>query len=259
MHLNILQRKTQKLMLSNSLRKFVKSLQQKKYREETGCFIVEGAKNTVELLQSKTFAVRHVLCTEAFALQHHSLISRVPFVICSERDLEQMGTFQSNDAAIAVGEMQHYDLQNFTPQGLVLVLDGVRDPGNMGTIIRLADWFGCSAMVCAHDCVDFYNPKVLNASMGSFLRVKVYYTTLANYLKNATLPVIGATLQGTSMYAYSFPREGMLLLGSEAHGISPELMPLINQQVTIPNFGGAESLNVGMATAVLLSWWRGHI
>ena len=246
-------------MLSASLKKFVKSLHQKKFREQEQLFIVEGEKNVLELLFNSTHRVKHLFCTNDFLVAHPKL-DRFDPIICKAQDLEQMGTFMTNDAALAVGHIPNQtDPLSHELKGLVLALDGVRDPGNMGTIIRLADWFGCSAILCSPDCVDVYNPKVLNASMGSYLRVKIYYCELEQLIRRSGNTSVSAELGGSSLYQFKFPENGILLLGNESKGVSDSLSAIVNNKIAIPRYGGAESLNVGMAAAVLLSWWRGQI
>ena len=134
-----------------------------------------------------------------------------------------------------------------------LVLDGIQDPGNLGTMIRLADWFGIEQIICSEDTVDFYNPKVIQASMGSFLRVNIVYKNLTEYLKNSTSENIGTDMDGTNFYEYDFPEKFNLILGNEGNGIRPETENLLTQKITIPRFGkSTESLNVSMAAGIIL-------
>jgi TrmH family RNA methyltransferase len=246
-------------MLSAALKKYVKALQQKKIREQEQAFIVEGEKNVSELLLSNPTRLKHLFCTREYATSNPAFLQFNP-IICRAEDLVQMGTFLTNNAALAVVKMPAPEEPNFNDlNGLILALDGVRDPGNLGTIIRLADWFGCHTIICSPDSVDVYNPKVINATMGSFLRVNVYYAPLTDFLKNTKLPCISAELGGTSMYQFNFPESGILILGNESKGVSAEVSALAQFKVAIPRYGGAESLNVGMAAAVLLSSWRGQL
>jgi TrmH family RNA methyltransferase len=244
-------------MLSAALKKYVKALQQKKIREQEQAFIVEGEKNVSELLLSNPTGLKHLFCTRECATSNPAFLQFNP-IICRAEELVQMGTFLTNNAALAVVKMPAPEVPHFNAlSGLILALDGIRDPGNLGTIIRLADWFGCHTIFCSPDSVDVYNPKVINATMGSFLRINVHYTPLTDFLKNTKLPGISAELGGTSMYQFNFPESGILILGNESKGVSAEVSALAQFKVAIPRYGGAESLNVGMAAAVLLSSWRG--
>jgi TrmH family RNA methyltransferase len=164
--------------------------------------------------------------------------------------LEQVGQYQSNDSALAVVHMKANEA--FVPgkEELILALDEVRDPGNLGTIIRIADWYGIQKLIFSPHTADFYNPKVIQSSMGSFTRVQFYYGELAEAFQNWKLPVYGAFLEGTSIHQLSDPKPGVLLLGNESQGISKEVEKWVSSKVTIPSFGGAESLNVAIATAI---------
>ena len=155
--------------------------------------------------------------------------------------------------SVAVCEMREELVQKET--GVQLILDGIQDPGNLGTIIRLADWFGISQIICSEDTADFYNPKVIQASMGSFLRVNIVYQNLENYLAENKQPIIGTDMDGTSFYDYEFPDNFNLVLGNEGNGIRPEIENLLTDKITIPRFGkskATESLNVAMSAGIIL-------
>jgi TrmH family RNA methyltransferase len=237
--------------------KLIKSLQKKKYREDMKKFMVEGTKNVEELLASD-FRIEFVYATKEFEKSHHKILEqkklRVQIVEGSE--LVALGTLAQNDGALAVVFQKE---QTEVPQnGMTLVLDDVRDPGNLGTLIRIADWYGISQIVCSPNCVDWYNPKVISATMGSFTRVSPFYTELVDYLKQQTVPVIGGFLNGESTHTFSFPKEGILVIGSESHGISKEVAKFVTHKVTIPKFGKAESLNAAVAGAIILDRWKGN-
>ncbi|GGZ31428.1 RNA methyltransferase [Echinicola pacifica] len=244
-------------MISKNTLKFIKSLQQKKFRKLERAFFVEGSKNVTEILKSD-FKVTHLLATEKYISEHHGLMSQLDVEIleASPKELAAAGTFLTNDAALAVAELKEERPFEVGTEELVLALDDIRDPGNMGTIIRIADWYGISKMVFSSQSADFYNPKVLNASMGSFSRVQFFYAPLEEYLKTQSAPIFGAYLDGESVHTASFEPTGILLMGNESQGISAELEPLVTKKVTIPSFGGAESLNVATATAVLCDNFR---
>ena len=239
-------------MLSKRLIKYFKSLQLKKYRRQERQFLVEGAKGVTEVLQSD-MEVTHLLLTAAFQEQiagQYELKGEV--IEVTEKDLIMAGTFQSNNAGMAVVNMPEEEAVTVKPNQLVLALDDVRDPGNLGTIIRIADWYGITQIICSPECADVYNPKVINASMGSFTRVKVAYENLESFLKASNLPIYGALLEGDNIYRSPLKLTGILLMGNESKGIRPELSQYITQAVHIPRRGGAESLNVSVATAVIL-------
>ena len=238
-------------MLSKNTVKFIKSLHQKKYRLESGKFFVEGEKSVVEVLQS-SFTVDLLLVTQEFAAKHAPLLSGKAFEVLfvTPNQLEQVGQYQSNDAALAVVQMKPN--QAFLPEKgeLILALDEVRDPGNLGTIIRIADWYGIKKLIFSSHTAEFYNPKVIQSSMGSFTRVQFYYGDLAQAFQEWKLPVYGAFLEGESIHELTNPTPGVLLLGNESQGISKEVEKWVSSKITIPSFGKAESLNVAIATAI---------
>ena len=238
-------------MLSKNTVKFIKSLHQKKYRLESAKFFVEGEKSVVEVLQS-SFTVDLLLVTQEFATKHATLLSGKAFEVLfvTPNQLEQLGQYQSNDAALAVVQMKAN--QAFLPEEgeLILALDEVRDPGNLGTIIRIADWYGIKKLIFSSHTAEFYNPKVIQSSMGSFTRVQFYYGDLAQAFQEWKLPVYGAFLEGESIHELTNPTPGVLLLGNESQGISKEVEKWVSSKITIPSFGKAESLNVAIATAI---------
>jgi RNA methyltransferase, TrmH family len=239
-------------MISQKWSKLVRSLQQKKYRKAEQLFFVEGEKVVLEVLASD-WQVQALFATEHFLQQHHSASSNAALVqSCSSDELVKVGTFASNDAALAVVKMPQTSDFVSHQRGWVLVLDQVNDPGNLGTIIRIADWYGIQHIVCSPDTADCYNPKVIAAAKGSFLRTRMHYQPLQPLLAGATLPVYGAYLGGESVHQLTLPQAGgFIVLGNEANGISPELESVISRKITIPAFGEAESLNVGIAAAVI--------
>jgi len=239
-------------MLSKNTVKFIKSLHQKKYRTESGKFFVEGEKSVIEVLQSD-FKVHLLLVTPEFAVKYASLIDRlgVEVIQVTPNQLEQLGQYQSNDAALAVVEMKPNHAFQPKKGELILALDSVRDPGNLGTILRIADWYGIKKLIFSTHTADFYNPKVIQASMGSFTRVQFFYGDLVASFQTWKLPVYGAFLEGTSVHQLISPEPGVLLLGNESQGISKEVEKFVTNKVTIPSFGGAESLNVAIASAIM--------
>lgn len=248
-------------MLSKNTLKFIKSLHQKKFRRQAESFFVEGSKNVTELLVSD-FEVTHLLFTSEFGDQNQALISPLSAecYLVGEKVLEGLGSFQTNNAALAVARMKKPNLTTPQKGEFVLALDEVRDPGNLGTILRIADWYGIKKMLLSAQSADFYNPKVLHASMGSFTRVDFAYVDLVKVLKETELPTCGAFLDGANIHTLNLTMEGILVMGNESHGISPDVANYIRHQITIPSFGSAESLNVAIATAVICDNFRrfGH-
>ncbi|MFN6945346.1 MAG: TrmH family RNA methyltransferase [Cytophagaceae bacterium] len=240
-------------MISKNHVKFIKSLQIKKFRRLHQQFLIEGAKNITELLQSD-FEITALFLTENFKQYCLTDIQmrchNVHWV--KENDLENIGSFSSNNTGIAIAKMK--DNIPFDPQKgeYILVLDQVKDPGNLGTIIRIADWYGITRVVCSEDTAEFYNPKVISATMGSFTRINLFYTNLAAYLnKNSDFQVYGAVLGGSSIYDSKFSKDGFILMGNESSGIREDLLGYIDHKITIPKRGGAESLNVAVATGII--------
>jgi TrmH family RNA methyltransferase len=238
-------------MLTKTHTKFIKSLQLKKFRQKEGLFIVEGAKNTLELLNS-SYKVKDLIVTEAFLNKFQLNISNAEIdpIIVKEKELGALGAFQSNADALAV---VHEKLPPaYKPKGFDLVLDDIRDPGNLGTIIRLADWYGIQNIICSATTAEFYNPKVISASMGSIFRINLYRRDLKEFLSESkNRKIYGALLEGQNVHQVHFEANGLLVIGNESHGIHTDLIPLISDKITIPKFGEAESLNAAMATAII--------
>ncbi|MBB6327707.1 TrmH family RNA methyltransferase [Algoriphagus iocasae] len=239
-------------MLSKNTVKFIKTLHQKKYRNLEQKFFVEGEKSVLELLNSD-FEVELLLVTERFFEQHQKQLNhlRAELLIVTQKQLESVGQFQSNDSALAVAKMKSNQYFENTQEDLVIALDDVRDPGNLGTIIRIADWYGIKHLLFSSQTAEFYNPKVIQASMGSFTRVKFYYGDLKEIFKKWDCPIYGAYLGGSNIHQLNKPKPGILLMGNESNGISEELAGFVTNKITIPGFGSAESLNVAIATAIL--------
>lgn len=240
-------------MISQKWAKLLRSLQQKKYRKIEQLFVVEGEKAVLEVLQSE-WPVKALFATEDF-LQRHPLLAEKAALVqqASPAELAQAGSFQTNDAALAAVEIPADTGFTEVEGDWVLVLDQINDPGNLGAIIRIADWYNIKTILCSSDTVDLYNPKVIAAAKGSFLRVQLHYGDLRSWLSQTEQPVYGAYLEGDNIHQISLPQQGgYLVMGNEASGISAALVHLINRKVTIPAFGQTESLNVAMATAVLV-------
>lgn len=239
-------------MLSKNTVKFIKSLHQKKYRTASGKFFAEGEKSVLEVLHSD-FPIELLLITESFMKKHSEVLESYSgqLIQVTQDQLEQLGQYQSNDSALAVVTMKANTAFEPEKSDLIIALDDVRDPGNLGTILRVADWYGINKLVFSPHTAEFYNPKVIQASMGSFTRIRFFYENLEEVLDRWNLPVYGAFLNGSNIHRMEGPAPGILLMGNEANGISPELEQRVTHKVTIPGFGQAESLNVAIATAIL--------
>lgn len=237
-------------MLSKNEIKYIQSLCHKKQRQEEGLFIAEGPKLAAEVLQSG-YVIKKIYALEAW-VREHSNTSIEPITI-TDSELQKISLLQSPNQVLLVAEQKKIvDPIDFA-QKLTLVLDGIQDPGNLGTIIRIADWFGIKQVIASEDTVELYNPKVIQGSMGSFVRVQVGYASLPNLLKNATVPVFGALLNGKPIHELLPVSTGILVIGNEGKGISNELLSFITHPITIPRIGGAESLNAAVATGIIVS------
>lgn len=214
--------------------------------------MVQGVKGVTELLHSD-FVVELVAGTEP-ALTQVSKPNKQPihYVEATAKDLEAMGSFQSNDSILAVARMKKNQSPKPNPNEFYLVLDDIRDPGNLGTIIRTADWFGIKHIIASEHTTDVYNPKVISATMGSFCRVQVCYVDLMFYLSDCEVAVYGAFLSGINVHDEKFPKGGLLVIGNESNGISPSVEQYVHHRISIPGSGKAESLNAAIAAGIIL-------
>ena len=252
-------------MVSKALGKYVQSLHQKKYRHRHGAFLVEGGKSVLELLSSG-LETEHVLATPEFADQYRAQLLRGGLLsLATGHELTQLGTLATNTTALAVARQPApLPLPPALPEtGLLLALDEVRDPGNLGTLLRLADWYGLPGVVLSPGCADAYAPKTVAASMGAFARVRVWERDLAEWLP--TLPpavgIYGADLEGDNVHRLTLQPTGVLVMGSESHGLTPGVAAALTRKLHIPRGAGgqAESLNVAISAAILLdNFFRGQ-
>lgn len=248
-------------MLSHNQIKQINSLKIKKYRQVSNTFIIEGEKGVKELLASCIDPVKIYAVKEWMTENEILLVKRnINFQEITESELKKISDLTTPNRVLALARVPEHPLPDpATFDNLALALDGIRDPGNMGTIIRTADWFGIHTIFCSADCVDMYNPKVVQSTMGSYGRVEVFYTELADYLGKLRkeIPVYGALLGGNDITAKTFNRKGIILIGSESHGISKTLLPFISDPILIPHFSHphnenqAESLNASIATGII--------
>ncbi len=238
-------------MLSKNQLKLITSLHQKKYRIRHGLFIAEGIKVVRELLNSSIKSV-DLYTTEVI----EEFESYKPQLI-SELELKKISTLKTPNKILGVFEIP--SMTQVKVEGLLLVLDNIKDPGNLGTIIRLCDWFGVEQIVCSKETVDCYNSKVVQSTMGSLTRVSLVYADLLSFLDGTNVPVYGALLEGENIYKSALKNDAILVIGNESNGISEEVSKLVSHQITIPRFGKlqqAESLNAATATAIILSEFK---
>jgi TrmH family RNA methyltransferase len=236
-------------MLSKNELKYIQSLCHKKQRDETELFVAEGPKLAEELLQSD-FEIVHVYATESFFKTHYN--DHPSFKEISEIELNRMSSLQTPNQVLIVAKQKKTSNEIIFTDRITLVLDGIQDPGNIGTIIRIADWFGINSILCTDDCVDVYNPKVVQSTMGSICRVDVEYKDVAEVLQRVHVPVYGALLNGENIYDSRKVSEGILVIGNESKGIRETVRKFITHPVTIPKIGGAESLNAAVATGIIV-------
>lgn len=239
-------------MVSKNQIKLITSLQQKKFRQLHKLFIAEGVKVIQELLDSN-FVLEHLFVTESI----FENIKNDSKSLISEAELKKISCLATPNNCLALFQIPEPELM--TPSGLIVALDAVRDPGNLGTIIRLCDWYGIEQLWCNEQTVDLYNPKVVQATMGSLARVKVCYLDLEKQISETKLPVFGTFMDGENIYQKQLPNKGILILGNEANGISSAIENLVTTRLAIPRFGKiqkTESLNVATATAIFLSEFK---
>ncbi|MES2780489.1 MAG: RNA methyltransferase [Bacteroidota bacterium] len=242
-------------MLTKATAKLIQSLKDKRNRQESGLFVIEGAKIIAELPASK-ITLKSLFATRNWLEANKELLPDVDKVEVTEQQLKQISFLQTPQQVLALAYIPDVSVATSQLQShFSIVLDTLQDPGNLGTIIRIADWYGIKHIVCSTDSVDVYNPKVVQATMGSFLRVNVVYTSLEMFFSENKLPVYGAVMDGANLYATNFLKQGLLLIGNEGSGIEEGLMKYISHPVTIPRQGRAESLNAGIATAIICDAW----
>ena len=239
-------------MVSKNQIKRITSLLQKKYRKQEQLFFVEGVKGVQELLDSNFELVElFTTNTELFSVDKSKVYA------ITESELQKISALTTPNTCLALFKIPA--AVSFEEKGLLVALDDVRDPGNLGTIIRLCDWFGIKTLFCSEESVDVYNPKVVQATMGSISRVNVVYGNLEKFLSETKLPVFGTFMDGKNIYNETLPNEGIIVMGNEANGISKAIENLVSERIAIPRFGdlqATESLNVATATAIILSEFK---
>ena len=241
-------------MLSKSKVKYIQSLGQKKFRQEEGVFIAEGPKLVLELLLSVPGNIVEVFAVKEWVVEHQKQLVSFTCTEVPEQELEKISQLATPNMVLALVKNIEPVMPKEVKGQVVLALDGIQDPGNLGTIIRIADWFGITQIMCSEDSADVFNPKVVQSTMGSIARVRVSYTSLVEWLSGLDDVTIYATvLEGQDVTTMKKISSGVLLIGNESKGISPEILKLANATVTIPRKGGAESLNAAVATGIVLS------
>lgn len=239
-------------MVSKNQIKTITGLQQKKYRKQHKLFFAEGIKVVQELLNSN-FELHQLFTTQEI----FTGLDNTRIELITDAELKKISTLATPNVCLALFVMP--EEKPVPDSGLIVALDDVRDPGNLGTIIRLCDWFGVSHLVCSEQCVDVFNPKVVQATMGSITRVNVVYTDLEAYLDKTSLPVFGTFMDGENIYSESLPENGIIVMGNEANGISKAIENKVGHKIAIPRFGNlqqTESLNVATAASIILSEFR---
>ncbi len=237
-------------MISKNEVKYIQSLYHKKNRDSEELFIAEGPKLVDELLLSN-YEIKKLFATQEWINTKKSAMAVTEI---SQNELQNISNLSTPNQVLAIVQQKHLPTELNLVNKLSLMLDGIQDPGNFGTIIRIADWFGIDTIIASGDTADVYSSKVIQASMGSFIRVKIFYKHLKESLKHAfLLPVFGAMLNGKSIYEMKKIEEGIIIIGNESKGIRYNIVPFIQHPITIPSRGGAESLNAAVATGIILS------
>jgi TrmH family RNA methyltransferase len=247
-------------MLSKKIVKYIQSLSHKKLRDEENAFIAEGPKVVPEFLSEENFNCKILCASNDWLIGNKNLLKNIlPENIydIDEISLQKISLLKTPNKVVAVFEKKPLDKTPRIENKLSIMLDDIRDPGNLGTIIRIADWFDIENIICSENCADCYNPKVVQATMGSLVRVNVWYTTLIPFIEtHKNISVYAAALSGTSLPEFKKIAEGIILIGNESIGINEELLKKASQKITIPKYGNAESLNAAVATGIILSHVR---
>lgn len=244
-------------MLSKKIVKYIQSLSHKKFRDEEGAFIAEGPKVVGELLSQKKMKCTLLCAEKIWFSQHKVLLEEVASENIYETDdhwLKSISQLKTPNQVVAVFEKYEVPEIPKLAGNISVMLDDLQDPGNLGTIIRIADWFAIENIICSTNSVDCFNPKVVQSTMGSIARVNVLYTDLEKFIvKNKSLPVFATTLSGTPIFNLPKITEAIILIGNESKGIRNDLLKHCDQQITIPRLGHAESLNAAVATGIIIS------
>jgi len=241
-------------MLGRSKIKYIQSLGQKKFRELEGTFIAEGPKVVEDLMESGTAIIKQLYAVKEWIKENKKLLVNTTVVEITDAELERISQLTTPNKVFAIVQQFEEDSAPVIKNKITLALDGIQDPGNMGTLIRIADWFGIKQIICSKESADIYNPKVVQATMGSIARVKILYTDLELWLADQEdVGIYAATLEGKSITAMKKITEGIIVIGNESKGINAAILKLATIKITIPKKGKAESLNAAVAAGIILS------
>lgn len=240
-------------MVSKSQLKYIQSLGQKKHRDNEGVFIAEGPKLVKELIECENVDVVQLYALKEWMDDNEKLLASINKTAINQTELERISQLTTPNKVVAIVK-QFEPTEPLANGKISLVLDAIRDPGNFGTIIRIADWFGLPQIICSTDCAELYNPKVVQATMGSIARVNVFYTDLPLWVKRQSgVRIYAAMLEGKDVTKMAVIREGLIVIGNESAGIGETLLQYANEKISIPRKGSAESLNAAVAAGILLS------
>jgi RNA methyltransferase, TrmH family len=240
-------------MVSRPQLKYIQSLGQKKYRDEAGVFVAEGPKLVKELVQNRNVELSQIFALSEWIEENKDLLKSIDVTAIDETELGRISQLKTPNKVLAI--VKKFETNEPQVKNTIsLVLDTIQDPGNLGTIIRIADWFGITQIICNTECADIYNSKVVQATMGSIARVNVFYTDVFVWLKHQSgTRIYAAMLEGKDVTKMNAIREGLIIIGNESIGIDKDLLPLANEKISIPRRGSAESLNAAVATGIILS------
>ncbi len=241
-------------MLTKSEVKYIQSLSQKKFRHEEGIYIIEGPKIVSEALHTKCVVIQKIVALKEWLVSNSANTKGIDTEIVAVHELQKLSQLQTANQVLALVQMPMNHPFDFDKAAISLALDGIQDPGNMGTIIRIADWFGVKQIICSTDCADVYNPKVVQSTMGSIFRTSIHCTELHQWMQtHADVVFYGAALNGTPLKTHPPISKGVIIMGNESKGIRPHIMNMLTSKITIEKSGDAESLNAAVATGILLS------
>jgi TrmH family RNA methyltransferase len=244
-------------MLSKKIVKYIQSLSHKKFRDQEGAFIAEGPKVVSEFLLASDTSCEMLCAEKDWLLGHPDLLRKIPPEHIYETDgrwLKSISLLKTPNLVVGVFRKRPVSGDPGISRGITLLLDDLQDPGNLGTIIRIADWFGLQNIICSQNCVDCYNPKVVQSTMGSLARVRVHYTDLISFVTgHKNIKLYAASLSGTPLFALPKIETAMICIGNESQGVQKDLLGLASETITIPRYGGAESLNAAVASGIILS------
>ena len=245
-------------MLNKTHTKYIQSLHHKKFRDENGVFIAEGPKVVLELLESREFVCEQLFAMEEWLKKNERILQKhsgMETFVVKDFELEKISLLATPNNVLAVFKKKEQTIPGSLKAKITLVLDAIQDPGNLGTIIRTADWFGIVHIICSHTCADMYNPKVVQSTMGSLARVNIFYTELEIWLdENKEIKKYAAALNGKNIKDLKAIKEAIIIVGNEGKGVSDTVMNLADEKITISKIGEAESLNAAVATGIILAF-----